>query len=559
VQEADGSDHRNLQEVSLEMEIIAIEFPARRYHATPWDAHVNEGRIEWPPSPWRLLRALLAVGYNKLGWVDGPSDIAKSALSKLSKSNPAYALPMATESHTRHYMPTKDKTAKVFDAFLRFNDAESKLYIRFDVELDPAERNAVSELLLGLTYLGRAESWAEASLLTADQIAEVPKSISWCSANQRGSGRSVRLLSPMESDEFDSWRDQQVATLSDTLEKFEREKLEAKGKTLSPAAAKKIRTKAQANYPVDLMSAMQLETSTWQSEGWPQPPGSQWVDYRVPDSAFTQQPLTTLSAAPRPEVIKAVLLAIDGEGKSGTVRPLMPRALPLMELLHSESIRKATKEFDFGNLPELTGKSDDGTVLHGHHHAHWFPLSLFGERRIDHVLVWCREGFSGRAIATLSSVRWAYAKGIDRLSINLAGMGDVDDIARQLRSVGKCETAGLAPLRTSRIWQSVTPFVLRKFAHKRGKKTPEGQIREEILQRGFDEPTQIAIWSSSKMVSHHLKGYVLQRKRGKQQPPCVSSWGATIQFATPQSGPICLGYASHFGLGMFGAVSDDSD
>ena len=41
--------------------IIKLTFPAGRYHATPWGRHVNEGVPEWPPSPWRLLRALVAV------------------------------------------------------------------------------------------------------------------------------------------------------------------------------------------------------------------------------------------------------------------------------------------------------------------------------------------------------------------------------------------------------------------------------------------------------------------------------------------------------------------
>ena len=41
--------------------IIKLKFPAGRYHATPWGRHVNEGVPEWPPSPWRLLRALVAV------------------------------------------------------------------------------------------------------------------------------------------------------------------------------------------------------------------------------------------------------------------------------------------------------------------------------------------------------------------------------------------------------------------------------------------------------------------------------------------------------------------
>ena len=40
---------------------LKLTFPGGRYHATPWGRHVNEGVPEWPPSPWRLLRALVAV------------------------------------------------------------------------------------------------------------------------------------------------------------------------------------------------------------------------------------------------------------------------------------------------------------------------------------------------------------------------------------------------------------------------------------------------------------------------------------------------------------------
>jgi len=28
---------------------IKLNFPAGRYHATPWGRHVNEGVAEWPP------------------------------------------------------------------------------------------------------------------------------------------------------------------------------------------------------------------------------------------------------------------------------------------------------------------------------------------------------------------------------------------------------------------------------------------------------------------------------------------------------------------------------
>ena len=48
------------------MVAIGIRFTAGRYSATPWGHQVNEGLIEWPPSPWRLLRALVAVWHRTL-------------------------------------------------------------------------------------------------------------------------------------------------------------------------------------------------------------------------------------------------------------------------------------------------------------------------------------------------------------------------------------------------------------------------------------------------------------------------------------------------------------
>ena len=40
---------------------IRFDFTANRYHATQWGRHVNEGVLEWPPSPWRILRAIVAT------------------------------------------------------------------------------------------------------------------------------------------------------------------------------------------------------------------------------------------------------------------------------------------------------------------------------------------------------------------------------------------------------------------------------------------------------------------------------------------------------------------
>ena len=107
---------------------FVFRFPAGRYHATPWGNHVNEGLVEWPPSPWRIVRALLATGFSKLGWRE-PPEAARELVEALASVLPEYRLPPAIASHTRHFMPKDSKKpedrTKIFDAFARVGkDAE---------------------------------------------------------------------------------------------------------------------------------------------------------------------------------------------------------------------------------------------------------------------------------------------------------------------------------------------------------------------------------------------------------------------------------------------------
>ncbi|MBC8356979.1 MAG: type I-U CRISPR-associated protein Cas5/Cas6 [Planctomycetes bacterium] len=540
------------------MQIIAIEFTARRYHATPWDAHVNEGRIEWPPCPWRLLRALIAVGYNKCGWIDGPPDTAASLFKNLAACVPEFSLPKATDAHTRHYMPSregsKEKSVKVFDTFLRFSDPDDRLLVRFDVRLEADQGEELEQLVRGLAYLGRAESWVDAELLGKDEANDVATNREWHGVAGSHSRQRVRLLAPLHDDTYHQWRTESVSQAANEAEAVVLAAAEAKGKNLTPAAKKKARASAERPYPADLMAAFQQDTSKWQSEGWPRPPGSRWVDYELPPDAFDRKPLTTLARSPHFTKPQAILLSIDGEGKRGTLRPRMRRALPLMELLHSEAIRHAD-QLELGHLPELTGTNSDGTPLRGDHsHAHWLPLSFKNDDAIDHVLVYSPGRLSQASVEAISAIRWAYAKGIRALSVNMVGQGTIAELSQQLGSSGQVDIAALRVFETSAVWESATPLVLRKYLHRRGKKTVEGQIREELLERGYPEPIQIEIWQPQTLVERKLKGFVLRRKPGKQQPPCERSWGVTIHFAEPVSShPISLGYASHFGLGLFRA------
>ncbi|WP_182867233.1 type I-G CRISPR-associated protein Csb2 [Rhodopirellula sp. JC639] len=533
--------------------VIEIKFIARRYHATPWDAHVNEGRIEWPPSPWRLLRALIAVGYNKLGWTDKPSPAAIDCLNKLAGSVPEFSVPHGTASHTRHYMPVRsgrsEKKAKVFDSFIRFASPDDSILVKFDVELTEEESSELRQLVEGLAYLGRAESWVEAKLiLSSDSIDD--DSTCWVRVADDSDTRRVRLLAPLASDDYKTWREREVTKAHAIAEKQLEDVAAQRGRKVSPAARKKALSKSESVFPVSIVESLQRDNAVWQSESWPRPPGSRWVDYAIGDRLLETLPVVTVAPSPKYNRPTTILLSIDGEGKRGTLRPRTKRVLPLMELLHSEAVRYAGK-LGLGHLSELTGTHADGTPLGGsHQHAHWLPMSLLQPGAIDHVLVYAPGGFSQSALRAISSIRWAYAKGISALSVNMVGRGSMDDVRKQLSRNDSLSAHALSIVDESTSWHTATPLVLRKYLHRRGKKTVEGQVREELSERGFPNPVSIEVWPQQRLVEHKLKGFVLRRGPRKRQPPAERSWGITITFERPVSGPISVGYASHYGLGM---------
>lgn len=54
---------------------IAIRFLTGRAHLHPWQSHHSEGRVEWPPSQWRLLRAIVAVAGRGLTSLPYPDNV----------------------------------------------------------------------------------------------------------------------------------------------------------------------------------------------------------------------------------------------------------------------------------------------------------------------------------------------------------------------------------------------------------------------------------------------------------------------------------------------------
>jgi CRISPR-associated protein Csb2 len=174
---------------------LAIRFPLGRYHANPWDRAVNEGESEWPPSPWRLLRALVATWHTR--WPDLPAAVLEGLLEDLGEP-PSYRTPLALPGHTRHYLPDLNhrkggtgRTDLTLDPFLSVG-REDELLVRWDAELGEERKHALAKLAELLPYLGRSESVCEARLLETDSL---PDDIWWRPGAE--GARRIRLLAPV--------------------------------------------------------------------------------------------------------------------------------------------------------------------------------------------------------------------------------------------------------------------------------------------------------------------------------------------------------------------------
>lgn len=152
---------------------IRMGFLTGRFHATPWGHHVNEGVVEYPPSVWRLLRSLVATFYRVFPDRAHQNKGDNPAVSQLKRvvaalsSPPEFYLPSAAVAHTRHY-DQDNGGVKFFDTFISVNPQKTMLWIWRGVDLAEGDRAALSELLGALGTFGRAESWCEAKLLSAE-------------------------------------------------------------------------------------------------------------------------------------------------------------------------------------------------------------------------------------------------------------------------------------------------------------------------------------------------------------------------------------------------------
>ena len=152
---------------------IQVDFHTNQYQACAWGNHHSEGVIDWPPAPWRLLRAIAAGSYN-VHLAERHLPTLKQMLHKLAAVLPSYTLPPTTYIQHRSPRPqVNSKTAKVgpgktlYSAGLLMSKEHNQLFIHWPVDLSETEELVLQLCLSGLTYLGRREAAATLSLVGA--------------------------------------------------------------------------------------------------------------------------------------------------------------------------------------------------------------------------------------------------------------------------------------------------------------------------------------------------------------------------------------------------------
>jgi CRISPR-associated protein Csb2 len=478
------------------MTTIRLRFPASRYHATPWGRHVNEGVPEWPPSPYRLLRALFDVWQRKCRDLSGAE--VEAVLRALAESEPRFNLPAASAAHTRSYLSSnsEDPTDKslVFDAFLAFQ-RESCCYVSWpDLHLNAAQKNTLARLLLNLNYLGRSESWVDAALHEGEPDATwrcEPAEI----ADFAGEITPVACVVPVSSHTGkQKWMEALTVSTNETL-----------------------RARRSA------------------------PPLLKQTYYIRPENCIQTDPI---AAPKRPEPqVQAVLLGLDA-----TVLPLATATIEVAEQIRVRLMgahKRVVRDPDaVSGL--FSGKDSNGNKRLDHGHLFILPLAnALG--RIDRVLLVSRNrNLTRDELNSVRGVRELWQsdnKPAVRCVVAWQGPLDVDMSPRT--------RDGSPLLSLRRTVTSTTPFVTTRH-WRRGRDLEQfllDEIRRECRNHGLLEPVSISATNPQFGVFH-----AIEYRRNRKNDTPMPGYAFRIEFAQPVLTPFSLGYGCHFGLGQFRAA-----
>lgn len=478
--------------------VVTLRFPHGRYHATPWGRQVNEGRPEWPPSPWRIVRALLSAWHRSDSQTS--EDAVLSAL-RLFASPVSFHVPRTGRGHARHYYPlsersphkSRDDTKLGMDPFVAIQP-DDPCVLEVAADPTPAQLEVLTSLAAHVGYLGRAESLVSIEIGTriADElrarVSELPD------ANDLPAAADVeQLLAP---------------TADVTLDQ------------------------------------LRVTTAQLRDRGILRPPGSRSVlvpyDPAPRGTSVPRQP----SSSPRPHPDLAILRLIG--------RPL-PRLGDAVVV--AEQVRQAARSGGIRTVA-FTGRRYNSNQL-DHVHAYWLPLpaqapGVRAGSSIDRVAVWCEGGFEDeevRALMGIGPLVWGQ-QGQGSFPLEYARGIIGDTVVASPSYLGSARSSALDVFAEATQWRSLTPVTTNRHKKPRQSETDffVDVVRRLLRQLGrpYSEcDVDVAVdWRAAVGFRAQRNPTVRNRTGGAQRRTHVR-----LCFREPIRGPLLLGSLAHFGLG----------
>ncbi len=313
-----------------------------------------------------------------------------------------------------------------------------------------------------------------------------------------------------------------------------------------------------------------------------------------------RSPRRLLRAAPTPRPVSAGDAKTDyvvarfvldvAEGRRPL--PLVTETLPFAEEVrrqtgreYSRLIRTRLRGIEIARndprlfSPIIHGKDENGDPARSHKHAFYLPRDEDGDGRIDHVTIYAVGRFSRDDVSALDRLR--------SLSFGKEGEAEEDDsgaIRRRpthrllLVGLDREKPIGASAFGPAKVWVSATPYVAFRHFKPRGKRRddpafiqrdamPEfikhvlGEDWEQRSDLGQLPKPEIAFLPDPlRTLGWRYRSLQFRRARNRPRDDGYSRPFGAFRLTFPEAiaGPICLGYACHFGLGQFISVSGDS-
>jgi CRISPR-associated protein Csb2 len=507
--------------------VIRVSLLSGRYHAHSWgQAQHAMGGPEWPPSPWRLLRAIAACWFDA---ADPPCsvDLRDGIINVLGRSGaPRIWIPKVSFNEIPFYQPAtvaKAKGREINSRVLHYDHfavlAAPDVYFAFDTDLTDEQRSVLSHILSRARYFGRAESRASLGLAQPGQQKPNGHFEATPSAHARGAPTARRnvLVTTPEFNAPDLWQ------------------------VREPSSAKrKPRSRARSDTSPAGSEAPQHFVEALISAKKPLPDGTRWLEYDLPRPAVVQQlPKTRISGAASPVAPAA---EIHFRLFRRVPIPVLHTVL-LARDFRDQAVRRYSRATG-GHSVLLSGREQDGSVARGHRHAYFLPRPTRSSAGfLEQLVVVLPGGERGVDQEVLEAML-----GITRL------LGrdpyPVLVVPEEVRSAPTTSNAST--------WRSLTPF-LPPLQHRprRERTDPVQQMLRAVEESVERTPAQTSLMD--RQVVPVLGHLYVPSEPSSESPPRHritrrAGFAFQLEFLESVHFPPAIGADAHFGLGQFEPV-----